>query len=53
MIQSRVSQKETYRRVVALHIVRLLELRQDVLREDLTELNTHLVYTSNLAHVRG
>ena len=33
----------TYGRVVALHILGLAELRKNVLREDLSELNTHLV----------
>ena len=40
----------TYRAVVALDIVGLLELAENILRKDLAELNTHLVYqTSQLS----
>lgn len=35
----------TYRAVVASDVLRLIELREDVLREDLPELHTHLIYT--------
>lgn len=38
-----VEENETYRRVVALDVLGRLELREDVLREDFAELDTHLV----------
>lgn len=37
----------TYRRIVALDVLRLPKLCKDVLREQLPELDTHLVYKSD------
>ena len=34
----------TYRAIMARNVVRLIELLEDVLREDLAKLNTHLIY---------
>ena len=38
-----MSQEGTYGRIVASHILGLLELRKDRLRQDLAELDTHLI----------
>ena len=38
----------TYRAVVTLDVLRLLELAEDVLRKDLAELDTHLVYIERI-----
>lgn len=43
--------KKTHRAIVALHISGGLELCEDVLRENLSELNTHLIYEACLCLV--
>ena len=44
---------KTHRGVVVLDVLGRAELREDVLREDLAELDTHLVYSGVHHHIES